>query len=435
MIETFKIRNFKSILDAEIDFRYGEGAAPRHYQDWEDWPFLQTETGTGNRFVPVLAMYGANASGKTNLVNAVLQFQKLLSSGIGGRYFGNKLCPKYDYASFETVVAAKGKRFRYLVAYDGETMREERLEALLPDGGKTLFSIGPDGKAFDGVTGGNYDASRMENALRVECSNDKGVWEKPFLPCLARSFPGLTGFAPLLVDEFLERLKVSKHNDFLISHAIDLLAQGDSAEARQAAMDKITKLLKKFDFGVRGMTMERQRFAKNKELFTRGAWELVRPSSIVWDEGNAWIADEVKLLHEDTAGNIKTLDFVTEESDGTKVVAALLGVCLWALETGRTLFVDELDRSLHPFILLSLIKLFKSKRYNRTNAQLVFTVHDPTPLDGDLLRVSEVGIVDKKPASGTEFRRLCEYKGTRNVFNFRKQYLSGVYSGVPFPYI
>ena len=183
------------------------------------------------------------------------------------------------------------------------------------------------------------------------------------------------------------------------------------------------------------MTMERQRFAKNKELFTRGAWELFRPSSIVWDEGNAWIADEVKLLHEDTEGNIKTLDFVTEESDGTKVVAALLGVCLWALETGRTLFVDELDRSLHPFILLSLIKLFKSKRYNRTNAQLVFTVHDPTPLDGDLLRVSEVGIVDKKPASGTEFRRLCEYKGTRNVFNFRKQYLSGVYSGVPFPYI
>lgn len=435
MIETFKIRNFRSILDAGIDFRYGEGAAPRHYQDREDWPFLQTESGTGNRFVPVLAMYGANASGKTNLVDAVLQFQKLLSSGIGGRYFGNKLCSKYDYASFEAVVATKGKRFRYLVAYDGETMREERLEALLPDGRETLFAIGPDGNTFDGVTGGNYDASRMENALRVECSNDKGVWGKPFLPCLARSFPGLTDFAPLLVDEFLGRLKVSKHNEFLISHAIDLLAQGDSAESRQVAMDKIAKLLKKFDFGVRGMTMERQRIEKTGGLFKRGSLDPFRPSTIVRNVGDAWIVDEVKLLHEDTEGNIQKLDFVTEESDGTQVVAALLGICLWALETGRTLFIDELDRSLHPFILLSLIKLFKSKRYNRMNAQLVFTAHDPTPLDGDLLRISEVGIVDKAPTSGTGFRRLCEYKGTRNVANFRKQYLSGVYSGVPFPYI
>ena len=145
--------------------------------------------------------------------------------------------------------------------------------------------------------------------------------------------------------------------------------------------------------------------------------------------------DEFKLLHEDAEGNLKSLDFRTEESDGTKVVAALIGVCLWALETGRTLFVDELDRSLHPFILISLIKLFKSKRYNKTNAQLVFTAHDPTPLDEDLLRVSEVGIINKTIVGGTSFRRLCEYKGTRNVSNFRKQYLAGIYSGIPFPYI
>lgn len=436
MIETFKIRNFRSILDAEIDFRYGEGAAPRHYQDREDWPFLQAGAGKYNRFVPVLAMYGANASGKTNLVNAVFQFQKLLLEGVGGRFFPNKLCSKYDYASFEAVVSTGGeRRFRYTVAYDGEKMREERLADLLPDGEKTLFSIGLGGKDFAGVAGGNYDESRMEDALRIECTNDKGGWGKPFLPCLARTFPGLTDFAPLLVDELSDRLKVSKHNEFLISNAIDMLAQDDSDEARQAAMDKIAKLLAKFDFGVRGMKMERQRIDKNGDWFFEVFREPFRSSAIARNRGDAWIVDEVKVFHEDASGNIKALDFKTEESEGTKVVAALLGVCLWALETGRTLFVDELDRSLHPFILVSLIKLFKSKRYNRKNARLIFTAHDPTPLDGDLLRVSEVGIVDKKPASGTSFRRLCEYKGARNVLNFRKQYLSGVYSGVPFPYI
>lgn len=435
MIETFKIRNYRSIVDAVIDFRYGEGAAPRHFRDGETWPFLQTKAGKRDRFVPVLAMYGANASGKTNLVNAVLQFQELLSSGVGGRFVANKLCPKYDYASFEAIVSTEGRRFRYTVVYDEEKMREERLASLGADGEETLFSIAPGGKSFEGVTGENYDASRMEDTLRIECSNDKGVWVKPFLPCLARTFPGLTDFAPLLMDEFLDRLKVSKHNEFLISNAIDLLAQGDSAEARQAAMDKIAKLLKKFDFGVRGMTMERQRIDKNGDWFLEVFQEPFRPSAIARKQGGVWIVDEVKVFHEDAGGNIKALDFKTEESDGTKVVAALIGVCLWALETGRTLFVDELDRSLHPFILLSLIKLFKSKRYNRKNAQLIFTAHDPTPLDGDLLRVSEVGIVDKSTVAGTSFRRLCDYKGMRNVANFRKQYLSGVYSGVPFPYI
>ena len=435
MIETFKIRNFRSILDAEFDFRYGEGAAPRHYLEAETWPFLQVGTSKRGRFVPVLAMYGANASGKTNLVDAVFQFQKLLSEGVGGRFFANKLCPKYDYASFEAVVSTGKRRFRYTVSYDGEKLREERLAAILPDGEKTLFSIGLGEKDFTGVAGGNYDDSRMEDALRIECTNDKGVWGKPFLPCLARTFPGLTDFAPLLVDEFLDRLKVSKHNEFLISAAIDLLAQDDSSEARQVAMDKIAKLLTKFDFGVRGMKMERQRIDKNGDWFPEVVREPFRPSAIARYTGDAWIVDEVKVFHEDAGGNIKALDFKTEESEGTKVVAALLGVCLWALETGRTLFVDELDRSLHPFILVSLIKLFKSKRYNRKNARLIFTAHDPTPLDGDLLRVSEVGIVDKSTAAGTSFRRLCEYKGMRNVANFRKQYLAGVYSGVPFPYI
>ena len=160
-----------------------------------------------------------------------------------------------------------------------------------------------------------------------------------------------------------------------------------------------------------------------------------RPMAVMRDGGDAWIVDEFKLVHEDVSGKLKPLDYATEESDGTKVIAALIGVCLWALETGKMLFVDELDRSLHPFILVSLIRLFKSKRYNKTNAQLVFTAHDATPLEDDLLRVSEVGIVDKTLERGTGFSRICDFDDVRNVTNFRKQYLSGAYSGIPFPYI
>jgi len=435
MIETFEIRNFKSILDVTVDFRYGEGSAPRHYLERDTWAFLQEGNGKNNRFVPVLAIYGANASGKSNIVNAFLNFQQILLHGIGGRYLGNKLNAKYDYASFVATVFLEGRRFRYEIAYDGERIRQEQLCEL--EGGKEhlLFSVASGKNAFDGVVGEGYDSGRMETALKVECTNGAGVFVKPFLSCLVRTFPGLTDFTQKLMNEFVSRMQVSNRNEFFISQGVDLLAQVNSPEARKAAMSKIAKLLTKFDFGVREMTLARQRVGKNGMALQNAGLPPFNPGAIVQDAGDALIVDEFKLLHEDAEGNLKSLDFRTEESDGTKVVAALIGVCLWALETGRTLFVDELDRSLHPFILISLIKLFKSKRYNKTNAQLVFTAHDPTPLDEDLLRVSEVGIINKTIVGGTSFRRLCEYKGTRNVSNFRKQYLAGVYSGIPFPYI
>ena len=442
MIETFDIRNFRSILDLTVDFRYGEGAAPRHYLEHDTWAFLQEGNAKNDRFVPVLAIYGANASGKSNIVNAFLNFQRLLAHGIGGCYFGNKLNTKYDYASFGVVVLAAGRHFRYEISYDGERIRSEKLYEVVQGKSTILFSIGQhereecqDGNVFTGVLGDGYDAVRLENALKVECTNGNGGWVKPFLPCLVRAFPGLTDFAQGIMDEFTGRLQVSNRNEFFISQGVDLLARVNSPEARKAAMSKIAKLLKKFDFGVREMTMERQRVGKNGAAIQNALLPPFNPAAIVQDSGNSLIVDEFKLIHEDIDGNLKPLDFSTEESEGTKVIAALIGVCLWALETGRTLFVDELDRSLHPFILISLIKLFKSKRYNKTNAQLVFTAHDPTPLDEDLLRVSEVGIIDKTIAGGTSFRRLCEFKGTRNITNFRKQYLSGVYSGIPFPYI
>lgn len=435
MIEKFEIRNFKSILDVEIDFKYGEGAAPRHYLDHDTWAFLKVGNDKNDRFVPVLAIYGANASGKSNIVNSFLIFQQVLLHGIGGCYFGNKLNSKYDYASFVATVFCDGRRFRYEIVYDAERIRGERLCELAAGKELLLFSVGSGKNAFDGIVGEGYDAGRMETALKVECSNGEGVFVKPFLPCLARTFPGLTDFTQKVMNEFVSRMQVSNRNEFFISQGVDLLAQINAPEARKTAMSKIAKLLTKFDFGVRAMTLERQRVSKNGMVFQNVGVTPFNPAAIVQDVGDALIVDEFKLLHTDVDGNLRPLDFRTEESDGTKVIAALIGVCLWALETGRTLFVDELDRSLHPFILISLIKLFKSKRYNKMNAQLVFTAHDPTPLDEDLLRVSEVGIIDKTVAEGTSFRRLCEYKGTRNVSNFRKQYLSGVYSGIPFPYI
>lgn len=438
MIEKFKVRNFRSILDLCVDFRYGEKAAPRHFETSDTWAFLPTRRGKNGRFVPVMAIYGANASGKSNVINAFMTFSRLLTQGIAGCFAPNKLNEKYASSSFVADVALEGGRYRYEIEYDGKHILNEMLcclEESSDEESTLLFRVGKDGVDFSGIVSPGYDDERMTQALKIECMNGESEFVRPFLACLKRTFPGLSEAAARVFDEFLQKMQVSSRNEFFISQGVDLLAQFNTPEARELAMAKIVKFLKKFDFGVKGMTLNRQKIGKAATPFATMGLSNMNPAAIMRDAGDAWIVDEIKLVHEDASGEKKSLDFMTEESDGTKVVAALIGVCLWALETGRMLFVDELDRSLHPFILISLIRLFKSKRYNKTNAQLIFTAHDATPLENDLMRISEVGIIDKTIAKGTSFKRLSDFEDTRNVTNFRKQYLSGAYSGIPFPYI
>jgi AAA15 family ATPase/GTPase len=115
----------------------------------------------------------------------------------------------------------------------------------------------------------------------------------------------------------------------------------------------------------------------------------------------------------------------------------ILAVCLRTLDRGATVFFDELDRSLHPILLIELVKLFKLKKFNKHGAQLVFTAHDPSIMEDVLMRVGEIGIVNNNVHSGSTLTRLVDMKdkglNVRNVHNFRKMYMEGFFAGVPYP--
>lgn len=437
MIRSFAIQNFKSILDARIAFTYSEGKAPPLCATSETLPFLEDGKGKSNRVVPVLAIYGANASGKSNIVQSFQLFQGLLLNGVSVGYHHNILNRKYNVTKFSVdVVLRDGLSCSYSIAYNADgIVNEEFVQhgASHKELDKIIYRLDTtalEASDFSGVTTPDYSEERLKSALRVECSNTEGHQIRPFLRCLVHSFAGLSQVASLLWQELQHRLYISSRNEFFVSQGIDLLAGEDTDEARQAATDEIASLLHKFDLGIEGLSVFRQKFSNKTSV---GA--SVSEGSIFCPRGQEVLVDQITARHRGLDGRPVTFNFMMEESEGSKVVAGLLGICLWAMKTGRTVVIDELDRSLHPFILVSLIKLFKSKRYNVANGQLVFTLHDPTLLDEDMMRVSEIAIVNKTLKEGTTCRRLCDYDGVRNVVNFRRQYLSGAYSGIPFPYI
>jgi hypothetical protein len=121
---------------------------------------------------------------------------------------------------------------------------------------------------------------------------------------------------------------------------------------------------------------------------------------------------------------------LNDESDGTRKLFEFTGGWLRAFEWGATLFVDELDRSLHPHLTRFLVGLFHG-RENKNHSQLVFTTHDTTLLDTNLLRRDQIWFVEKDKQSSSHFYSLLDYS-PRKEEALERGYLKGRYGAIPF---
>ncbi|MEA2104196.1 MAG: ATP-binding protein [Candidatus Cloacimonadota bacterium] len=127
-----------------------------------------------------------------------------------------------------------------------------------------------------------------------------------------------------------------------------------------------------------------------------------------------------------------SFDFEKEESDGTKKFFAIIGPILSALNMGLVLVIDEIDARLHPNLCLMLISLFNSKRINRKNAQLIFASHNTLILNKNILRRDQIYLIAKDKYGVSDLYSLLDYKKVRNDASYNKDYLMGKYGAVPY---
>jgi hypothetical protein len=119
------------------------------------------------------------------------------------------------------------------------------------------------------------------------------------------------------------------------------------------------------------------------------------------------------------------------ESEGTKRLFAFAGPLIDIFEKGRILFIDELDNSLHPSMVRFIIELIHNPKFNRNNAQVIFTTHDSSTLDNSLLRRDQVWFVEKDKQQSTQLYPLTDFKPRQNEA-LQKGYLEGRYGALPF---
>lgn len=125
-----------------------------------------------------------------------------------------------------------------------------------------------------------------------------------------------------------------------------------------------------------------------------------------------------------------------QESSGTLKMFALYPSIKEVLDNGGTLFVDELNSRLHPLLLRNIILTFLSPKINTRNAQLVFTTHDILQFSNELLRRDEIWMVNKNRNGVSELYSLAEFRDgdgnkVRRDEALAKKYLTGSYGAIP----
>jgi AAA15 family ATPase/GTPase len=427
MLSSFFVQNFRSILELKLDFSYGEGKAPNGFQGQEIIPFI--EAANKQRLVPCAAFFGANASGKTNILKAIGALKQLLNQGgkLTDLFEPNLLNPKFTETTFEPEFIVGGDRFNYRITYSATAIAEETLLK----NGKTIFTIRHFQAAYTSqILSAAYSQEKLSDILRVECSDGEGRQTKPFLHRIGLAYPGLH---PDLKNAFtyFQTGLIYFPNEHLVMlpASVEVLARtlgGDET----AALQEITDVVRRLDIDITAIAIIQREVAVH---------EALQPGNVVRINAQTGVRHSLQITatHKDAAGNPALLDFLKHESAGTQRLAGLIGLILCALKTGGVFLVDELECSLHPLIMREIVLLFKKRRHNPKGAQLIFTTHNTDILDDSILRLSEIALVRKTVANGTLVRRLVDAKkdgeDIRNVTNFRKQYLAGFYSGVPHP--
>lgn len=428
MIKSFTVQNFKSILDLTLDFSYSEGKAPNGYEEMETLPFLELVKNSKKpvRIVPCMALYGANAAGKSNIIYALYTLKTIIYSGIENLYTPNKLNYKYETTTFILEIYIKNILYKYELQYNNTAIINE----ILSVDNKKIYSINSGILEAKKIATKTYDTKKLKEIYQVECCNADKMQQKTFLHIIAKNYAGLNKFIYDFAAYINLNVQILGHPDFPVIAGLDMLEKY-CGQDKQQAFNNIVNILRKFDFDITKMKFEEELIAEN----IRDGLNKQNINGELFVRDNKLYTNKIYSYHKDINNNEVEFDFRKEESLGTNILAGLLGPILATLHLGSVLCIDELERSIHPLVLREIIKMFKSKRYNKNNAQLIFTAHNTDILDDDILRVSEICFTSKNIEDGTVIRKASSFKGIRNVNNFRKKYLHGEFAAIPYPYI
>lgn len=414
MLIEFSVGNYKSFKETKIFSMLAANITAKDKELDENNLF---SIGNSQSLLKSTAIYGANASGKSNLIQALFFMRRFVlesatkhpaTEPIDVESFRLSTETEKEPSYFEIVFFTEGKRYRYGFEADAQKVYAEWLYHVPNVRESKLF-----------------EREEKEFSLSTVFQEGKGLTDKTrdnalFLSVVAQ----FNGTISLTILRWFQKLQIiSGLQD--VPHLINTIWQIEEGALR----DDILSFVKEMDVGISDLKIERIEAESN---FPSGMHQPLRRFLM----HNA--KDQIKVTtlhkkynHENIPVSLEAFDLNTHESEGTKKIFSLSGLLIDVLRSGKVLIVDELDARLHSLITIEIIKLFNSKKTNPHNAQLIFATHDTNLLSNEFFRRDQIWFIDKDKYGATDLYSLAEYR-VRNDASFEKNYLLGRYRAIPF---
>ena len=370
-----------------------------------------------------VGIYGANASGKSNLMNALRFMTRFVLTSASEMQRGDvievvpfKLDPKTisEPSEFELVFVAGEERYVYGFTADSKQVHEEWLTATRMTAARrkprVLFERSPGTEMHfgDSWRGDRLKLQKVTrpNALFLSVAVQFG---NPIAEPVFDYFKNTIGTISDRPETTFEKLYTAYR-----------------LATDEAFAEYIQRFMKVGDLSIERFSVEEVPLPET-EMWANLS-DKVRQSILadLPDEQKATVR-VIKSLHRTSEGSEVAFDLDKEESAGTRRLFALAGPWFQVLDEGLVLLVDELDVHLHPLMTRFLLKLVHSAE---GTPQLIFTTHDSSVLDANLFRRDQIWFVEKDEFEATKLYSLWDYKSRKDE-NFGKGYLDGRYGATP----
>jgi AAA15 family ATPase/GTPase len=411
MLLRFACKNFRSLRD-EQELSLIATAGHEHEENLIPAPSIK------GRVVRSVAVYGANASGKTNVIQALRFFDWMIETSHTKGGPDSKI-PRDrfvldengdDPSYFEADLLLEGQRFTYgFEINDVEVIREWLYT--YPSGKKVIWYERADknpilfGRSLTGKNRVIESLTRKNSLFLSTAAQNNHEQLSPIFKWFEKGF----------------------HR--IIPERRQPLSTAEFCTQNPQMVDNVKSLLKFADLGIVD-------FAISEEEVDPGMKEIFGALVKISKSNNGGVFDppvtmpKIELIHQGAALKRYKIEAM-EESSGTIAYFSILGPVLEALSKGTVLLIDELESSLHPSLATEIVRLFNDPKANCNDAQFIFTTHEANLLNFDILRRDQIWFTEKDNEGATSLYPLSDFS-IRSDYNIAKGYLQGRFGAIPF---
>lgn len=424
IIQEFSFGNFRSFKDIQtLNMATAKIKSKQESIDINN--VIKSNKDKNVSFLKSKAIYGANASGKSNIIKAFITFIRIVRQSVKDETILNLVEPfklstetENSPSFFQLIFWIDNTRFRYGFELDDKKIYAEWLYAK-PRERELPFFI-RDKQEIIEIDKTNFSEGDKLVSLFEDKHSENEIFRTNSLFLSTISSLGFGKLSKQLVDNIASIFVING-----LGHS-GLFQYAGHSLTDDKRKKYIIDFLKYGDTGIENIDtfdVPNDSISNNPEQGNNTDTEKDKTNKLIVSTRKKY--DE-NLKSEDD----ETFPFKMIESEGTLKLFELSPFIFEALKENRPLIIDEFDARLHPLLTKKIIELFNSKQ--NLNSQLIFITHDTNLLSADFLRRDQIEFVEKDKYGASHLYSLTQFKGIRNTASFEKDYINGKYGAIPF---